>query len=552
MAFFPAFFFKLPLQSAISALKTSSVDRMASEEDSELTSFNLPNKTSVVDKSSYAPKSAETPWTQNELEKLYDRTEVVRMEEPGRTEGEGKGGSSGATGIFATMKKNLLPTLTVMAVVGGVTTGFVLRNTSSSKWTPREIMYIQFPGDLFLRMLKGLIIPLLVASVTAAIGSLDFSLSKKIGGRAVLYYVSTTLLAVFEGIVLVLLIKPGSRVSNVMNEAKGPVMSRPVTTADTLLDLVRNLFPPNLVQSAIAQYRTVIIPPKVINETNSDIKLWDFTGEYTGSSNVLGLVVFSVVQGIAIAQMGKVGKPLQDFYTALGEAMMLITNWVIWLSPIGVFFLVTSKVLEAESFAVMVGQMGMYFMTVLVGLILHGFIVVPMIYVICVKKMPIKFIANMGQAILTAFATGSSSATLSVSMGCLEEKNGIDTRVSRFVMPIGATINMDGTALYEAVAVIFISQVRQMSLSLTQIISVSITATMASIGAASIPQAGLVTMVMVLDTVGLPAEDVSLIFAVDWLLDRFRTTVNVLGDAIGAGVVAHLSQKELANLPTIN
>uniref|UniRef100_A0A0K8SXQ7 Amino acid transporter n=1 Tax=Lygus hesperus TaxID=30085 RepID=A0A0K8SXQ7_LYGHE len=484
---------------------------------------------------------------------LYDRTEVVRMEEPGRTEGEGKGGSSGATGIFATMKKNLLPVLTVMAVVGGVSMGFILRTTSSSKWTPREVMYIQFPGDLFLRMLKGLIIPLLVASVTAAIGSLDFSLSKKIGGRAVLYYVSTTLLAVIEGIILVLLIKPGSRVSDVLKEdRKGSVMSRPVTTADTLLDLVRNLFPPNLVQSCIAQYRTVIIPPKEINETNSDIKLWDFTGEYTGSSNVLGLVVFSVVQGIAIAQMGKVGKPLQDFYTALGEAMMLITNWVIWLSPIGVFFLVAAKVLEAESFAVMVGQMGMYFLTVMVGLILHGFIVVPLIYVVCVKKMPIKFIANMGQAIITAFATGSSSATLSVSMGCLEEKNGIDTRVSRFVMPIGATINMDGTALYEAVAVIFISQVRHLSLSLTQIISVSITATMASIGAASIPQAGLVTMVMVLDTVGLPAEDVSLIFAVDWLLDRFRTTVNVLGDAIGAGVVAHLSQKELAQLPTIN
>ncbi|BES96439.1 Excitatory amino acid transporter [Nesidiocoris tenuis] len=294
-----------------------------------------------------------------------------------------------------------------------------------------------------------------------------------------------------------------------------------------------------------ASYRTVIIPPKEINETNNDIRLWEFTGEYTGSSNVLGLVVFSVVQGIAIAQMGEVGKPLQHFYTALGEAMMLITNWVIWVSPIGVFFLVTSKMLEAESFAVMVGQLGMYFMTVLVGLLGHGFVTLPLVYFLCVREIPIKFLINMGQAILTAFATGSSSATLSVSMGCLEEKNNIDPRVTRFVMPIGATINMDGTALYEAVAVIFISQVRHMSLSISQIFAISITSTMASIGAASIPQAGLVTMVMVLDTVGLPAEDVSLIFAVDWLLDRFRTSINVLGDALGAGIVAHLSKKEL-------
>lgn len=524
---------------------------MATEEDSELSSFNVGNKASVVDKTTYAPKNVDNPWTQKEMEKLYDPSEVVAMEEPGRvTDVEGKrrgaeGNDSGG-GIFATLRRHLLPTFTVAAVVGGVVVGAVLRSTTDNRWTPREVMYIQFPGELFLRMLKGLIIPLLVASVTAAIGSLDLTLSKKIGVRAILFYMATTLLAVVEGIILVLLIRPGSRVGEVARaQNPGAVMSRPVTTADTLLDLIRNLFPPNLVQSALNQYRTVIIPPTVINATNSDIKSWDFTGEYSGSSNVLGLIVFSIAQGIAIAKMGELGKPLQHFYTSLGEAMMLITNWVIWLSPLGVFFLVISKMLEAESFAVMVGQLGMYFMTVLLGLVIHGFFVVPLIFFVCTREVPIKFIASMGQAIITAFATGSSSATLSVSMGCLEEKLGIDTRVTRFVMPIGATINMDGTALYEAVAVIFISQVRQMTLSIGQIFAISITSTMASIGAASIPQAGLVTMVMVLDTVGLPAEDVSLIFAVDWLLDRCRTTVNVLGDALGAGIVQHLSRKEL-------
>jgi Na+/H+-dicarboxylate symporter len=162
--------------------------------------------------------------------------------------------------------------------------------------------------------------------------------------------------------------------------------------------------------------------------------------------------------------------------------------------------------------------------------------------------MPFRFIGNMMNALTTAFGTASSSATLPVTMECLENKNRVDPRVSKFVLPIGATINMDGTALYEAVAAIFIAQVRGFTLTFGNVIAISITATAASIGAAGIPQAGLVTMVMVLDTVGLPADDVGMILAVDWLLDRFRTVVNVLGDCIGAGIVYHLSRKELDQL----
>ena len=238
--------------------------------------------------------------------------------------------------------------------------------------------------------------------------------------------------------------------------------------------------------------------------------------------------------------MGEKGKPLMDFFTCLSEAMMTITTWVIYMAPVGVFFLIGGQILEMDDFSVVAGQLGLYFMTVLIGLFLHGFIVLPIIYTVCTRKLPFRFIANMTNAFTTAFGTASSSATLPVTMNLLEEKNGVDQRISRyislkihfwsifmsifgrFVLPIGATINMDGTALYEAVAAIFISQVRQMQMSIGQVIAVSITATAASIGAAGIPQAGLVTMVMVLDTVGLPAEDVTLILAVDWLLDRYR------------------------------
>jgi len=263
----------------------------------------------------------------------------------------------------------------------------------------------------------------------------------------------------------------------------------------------------------------------------------------------MGLVVFSTVLGVCLSKMGRQGKPLLDFFRSLSEAMMIITNWVIWLSPVGVCFLVAAQLLQSDDIEEILSKLGWYFITVLLGLFIHGFIILPFIYGVVTRSFPFKFILNMTQALFTAFGTSSSSATLPITIDLLETKNGVDPRVSRFVLPIGATINMDGTALYEAVAAIFIAQIQGVPLSLGNIVAISITATAASIGAAGIPQAGLVTMVMVLNTVGLSAEYVSYIIPVDWLLDRFRTAINVLGDSLGAGLVDYISKDELRSMP---
>ncbi|XP_039276709.1 excitatory amino acid transporter 1 [Nilaparvata lugens] len=440
------------------------------------------------------------------------------------------------------VKKNLLTILTVGGVIGGVIVGLILKNSASERWTGREVMYVQFVGDVFLRMLKGLMIPLVVSSIVSAIGSLDLSLSRLIGTRAVCWYLCTTLLAVVEGMLLVSLIQPGVGTQSVLESSAS--IGRNITTVDTLLDLVRNMFPSNIFEACIAQYRTVLVPPKNAS-LEGNIMNWDVSSETAKGSNILGLVVFASVLGIAIGQSGPSGAPVLRFFQSMGDIIMLMTNWVIWLSPVGIFFLVTSKIVEMSSITEVMGQLGLYFATVMIGLLFHGLILLPTFFFLFTRRLPFSFIGNMSQAIVTAFGTASSSATLPVSMHCVEEKNGVDPRVSRFILPIGATINMDGTALYEAVAALFIAQLRNVDLSLAHIIGVSITATLASIGAAGIPQAGLVTLVMVLDTVGLPAEDVTLVIAIDWILDRFRTTVNVLGDAIGAGVVNHVSKDEL-------
>ncbi|XP_068082373.1 excitatory amino acid transporter 1 isoform X2 [Anabrus simplex] len=454
------------------------------------------------------------------------------------------------------LRTNLLTILTLFGVLAGIVLGIILRASRDDKWTQREIMYVTFVGDIFLQMLKCLILPLITASIITAIGGIDLSLSGRIGGRAVGYYMATTVSAVILGMVLCVVIQPGSGViAETEDDEEDKSSGRNFTTVDTLMDLVRNMFPPNLIQACIQQYQTVLLPPSKsqLEKATKNLTLydWKISHKFENGMNIMGLVVFSVVFGITISKMGKNGEPLLKFFTALGAAMMIITNWVIWISPLGVAFLIAGKMLEMETFGVLVGQLGMYFMTVLLGLFIHGFIVTPFYFTIATRTLPFRFIANMAEALVTAFGTASSNATLPLSMKCLEEKNNIDPRVSRFVMPIGATINMDGTALYEAVAAIFISQVRGRVLTLGQLIAISITSTAASIGAAGIPQAGLVTMVMVLDTVGLPSEDVTLIIAVDWLLDRFRTTINVLGDSLGAGIVNHFSKSELNLLPNV-
>ncbi|XP_072942335.1 excitatory amino acid transporter 3 [Epargyreus clarus] len=443
------------------------------------------------------------------------------------------------------LRENLLTLLTIIGVISGTLLGSGLR-AFGHEWSRREVMYFQFPGELFLRMLKCLIVPLLVSSIVSAIGSLDLSLSGRVGFRAIIYYMTTTICAVMLGIALVTTIQPG-RNSEAYSQPKATkLVMKDTLTSDTLLDLLRNVFPENIAQATIASYRTRLsYDPSDKLAINGSLETYKIEGEYQSGSNVLGLVCFSIVLGITLGKMGDKSRPLQNFFHALSEAMMIITGWVIWISPLGVFFLVTAKIMEIGDFGDLVGRLGMYFMTVLLGLFLHGFGTLSILFILATKKLPFRYIAKMGQVMATAFGTASSSATMPITIGCCDDM-GLDPRITRFVIPIGATINMDGTALYEAVAAIFIAQLRKVEMSFGKIIAVSVTATAASIGAAGIPQAGLVTMVMVLDTVNLPAEDVSIILAVDWLLDRFRTTINVVCDALGAIIVTSLSEGDIA------
>lgn len=360
-------------------------------------------------------------------------------------------------------------------------------------------------GKLFLNTLSMLVVPLLVSAVISGVTSLgDVRQLGKLSGVTITYYLITVGIAVFIGLVMVNLIQPGVGIST---EGLG--------SPDEVLNAVQ--------QNGIGDILLSMVAPNLIAAA--------------AETNLLPLILWSVAFGIALASLGDKGKPAARFFESLNEGMMLMVSWVMYFAPIGVFGLIAGMFGEAgsaQAFIVKVEAVGLHVLTVLSGLAIH-FAVLTLI-LLFVARQPIAYLVGMLRAIVTSFATASSTATLPITIQCAKE-SGIDERARRFVLPLGSTVNMDGTALYEAAAAMFIAQAYGLQLGIGQQSIIFVTATLAAIGAAGIPQAGLVTMIIVLQAVGLPIEGIGLLLAVDWFLDRFRTATNVWGDAVGAAVV---------------
>ena len=263
--------------------------------------------------------------------------------------------------------------------------------------------------------------------------------------------------------------------------------------------------------------------------------------------NVLGVIVFSLFFGGALTMVGDKAKPVILLFEGANEAILKMIHLVFYLLPLGVFGLIVGRLAETgggEALWTELTRLSLYAVTVIGALGLHAAVVLPLILWILTKRNPLTFASMMAQALFTAFSTASSSATLPTTLECAEENAKITNKSASFVLPIGATINMDGTALYEAVAVIFIAQVYSIPMDVTMLVVVFLTATLAAVGAAGIPEAGLVTMVIVLNATGLPLEGIAILLSIDWFLDRCRTTVNVWGDSIGAAVIDRLENSQ--------
>jgi Na+/H+-dicarboxylate symporter len=365
-------------------------------------------------------------------------------------------------------------------------------------------------GELFMNALKMMIIPLIISAVITGIASMgDAKKMGRIGAITVFYYLSTTAISVFIGLVMVNLIQPGVGLKLGAGELPDSIAAKQDTGFS---DIVLSLVSPNLVASATEM-------------------------------QLLPLIIFSIIFAVALIKLGDSGVPAIKFFESVNDAMMTIVTWIMYFAPIGIFALIAARFGKAgggEAFLIEVKAVGWHMVTVLSGLAVHFVVLFTILLFIAGRGW--SYLVGMLRALLTAFATASSSATLPLTMECAHE-NEVDERAVRFTIPLGSTINMDGTALYEAAAVMFIAQSYGIEMGFAQQSIIFITATLAAIGAAGIPEAGLVTMVIVLQAVGLPLEGISLLLAVDWLLDRFRTSINVWGDSVGAAVVHRFLQK---------
>jgi Na+/H+-dicarboxylate symporter len=371
--------------------------------------------------------------------------------------------------------------------------------------------FAEFFAEVFLRLLRMAIIPLIITSIISGVVSVGNAVGLgRMGVKTFGYYIASSFFAIITGLILVNIFQPGVGAEIGLEETPEKV----VAAEQTVSELVLHIIPEN-------PFRAM------------------------ASGDVLPVIFFSILFGYFICRLSEKPKmQLSSFFQAAFEAMMKLTRFVVWSAPLGVFGIMANIVAKAGFGAFK--SLGVYFVVVLLGLFIHACINLPLILRFIAGIKPFQHYKGMPTALLTAFSTCSSIVTLPLTIQAVTDHSQVSRKVASFTLPIGATVNMDGTALYECVATIFIAQVYGIELSFGAQMIVVVTALLASIGAASVPMSGLVMMSIILKAVGLPLEGVAIILAVDRILDMFRTTVNVLSDSVGAVVVARLEGETLA------
>ena len=414
------------------------------------------------------------------------------------------------------MRKLALHWKIIIGMVLGVLYGLL---ASKMGWVDFTNDWIKPWGKIFINLLKLIAVPLVFASLIKGVSSLsDISKLSRIGGKTIGIYLFTTIVAVTFGLLLVNIIQPGTSFSE---EKRMELKEQYASSAASKIASAKDVK-----EDGPLQFIVDMVPSNFIQATGNN-------------KNMLQVIFFAILFGIAMVMLPKEKTSVvKGFFDGVNDIILQIVDLIMLTAPYGVFALLGGLVVDFGGSAELFQALGIYSLSVVVGLLLMIMVVYPLILKSFTKLKYFDFFKGIAPAQMLAFSTSSSAATLPVTMERCEDHLGVSEEVSSFVLPLGATINMDGTSLYQAVAAVFIAQAFGYDLDLTQQLTIVLTSTLASIGAAAVPGAGMVMLVIVLSSIGIDPEGIALIFAVDRLLDMLRTVVNVTGDATVATVVA--------------
>uniref|UniRef100_A0A0K8RMJ4 Amino acid transporter n=1 Tax=Ixodes ricinus TaxID=34613 RepID=A0A0K8RMJ4_IXORI len=430
---------------------------------------------------------------------------------------------------------------TLGGVIAGVILGLGLRLANPSEST---VVLIGMPGEVFMRCLRMLVLPMMIASIITGSANLSGKAKGKMAVITFGIFIGTSFMSALIGLSFVTMIHPGSPELKAGLDAEDEIKGSP-RLLDTFLDLIRNAFPENLVEACVEQGYTSYETKNITSGGEpQEVSKRQWTNRK--GTNSLGLIVFCVVFGGALGALGDEVEILRKFFAALDVVVMKIVFLVMWMTPIGVMSLLCSRILAVSSIVTLFEQMALLVATVLSGLAVELFVVECLLYFLVTRKNPFKFLVELAYVGLCAFVTAASAPVMPLTLKCLEENCGLDSRVTRFVVPVGVTVNMNGTALFITVSSIFIAQLNDIALGSGDYFAILITATAVSVAATSVPSAALFLMVMTLSVIGAPVSDVSLLFTVEWLLDRARTVNNCLGDCFTGAMVDHICFKKKA------
>ncbi|XP_075248992.1 excitatory amino acid transporter-like [Convolutriloba macropyga] len=470
--------------------------------------------------------------------------------------------------MISKMKDQLLLILTLCSIILAIVTGVLLR-LFEVQVSDYAMYLITFPGELMFRLLKMMIAPLIVITIISGVCSCkDGADGGKIGGLVITYYIFTSAFATCLGLSIVLVVSPYlktlSDTFGVNEDELNQWKKFDGNAIDAIMDLLRNAVPDNLVSATMERVRThytkvylnatghVVSSGSLLNDTmirdNSNALVMEVTRrsvETVSGTNLIGLIVFSVLFALTLLRMQDECEHIISTIHTISRVVLAMVTSFMWVTPVGIFSLIVGNILQAKELGDLATILVVFCGVVLIGLSIHLFVVLTGLYLFVVRKNPLAFYKHISKAAVTAFGTSSSSATLPITFHCLEREVRVDPVITRLMLPLGSVINMDGGALYEAMACVFIAHLSNFDLTVADYFTICLASIASSVGAPSIPAAGMVTTILVFTSVGLPVDRIALIYSVDWLLDRFRTLVNVCGDCVGCAILNALCHEKL-------